>query len=86
VSTGSGTVDVAFVIDVSARRIVGWRALTSMKTQLMLDAPEHATWQRKTPDNKSLVHHSICGSQGGLNRSSQHTADGGCDDNEQTKI
>jgi putative transposase len=45
---------VAFVIDVFARLVVGWRALTSMKTQLVLDALDQAIWQRKTPDNKEL--------------------------------
>ena len=54
---------MAFVIDVFARRIVGWRASTSMKTQFVLDALEQAIWQRKTPDNNSLVHHSDRGSQ-----------------------
>jgi putative transposase len=63
VPTWSGTVYVAFVIDVFARRIVGWRASTSMKTQFVLDALEQAIWQRKTPDNKRLVHHSDRGSQ-----------------------
>jgi putative transposase len=63
VQTWAGTVYVAFVIDVFARRIVGWRASTSMKTQFVLDALEQAIWQRKTPDNKSLVHHSDRGSQ-----------------------
>ncbi|WP_375569870.1 MULTISPECIES: IS3 family transposase [Seohaeicola] len=63
VQTWSGTVYVAFVIDVFARRIVGWRASTSMKTQFVLDALEQAIWQRKTSDNKSLVHHSDRGSQ-----------------------
>ena len=63
VQTWSGTVYVAFVIDVFARRIVGWRASTSMKTQFVLDALEQAIWQRKTQDNKSLVHHSDRGSQ-----------------------
>lgn len=63
VPTWSGTVYVAFVIDVFARRIVGWRASTSMKTQFVLDALEQAIWQRKTPDNKSLIHHSDRGSQ-----------------------
>jgi putative transposase len=63
VPTWSGTVYVAFVIDVFARRIVGWRASTSMKTQFVLDALEQAIWQRKTSDNKSLVHHSDRGSQ-----------------------
>ena len=63
VPTWSGTVYVAFVIDVFARRIVGWRASTSMKTQFVLDALDQAIRQRKTPDNKSLVHHSDRGSQ-----------------------
>jgi putative transposase len=34
-----------------------------MKTQFVLDALDQAIWQRKTPDNKSLVHHSDRGSQ-----------------------
>ncbi len=63
VPTWSGTVYVAFVIDVFARRIVGWRASTSMKTQFVLDALDQAIWQRKTQDNKSLIHHSDRGSQ-----------------------
>ena len=63
VPTWSGTVYVAFVIDVFARRIVGWRASTSMKTQFVLDALDQAIWQIKAPDNKGLVHHSDRGSQ-----------------------
>ena len=62
VSTWSGTVYVAFVIDVYARQIVGWRASTSMKTQFVLDALDQAIWQRKTLNNKSLIHHSDRGS------------------------
>ena len=61
--TWSGTIYVALVIDVFARRIVGWRTSTSMKAQFVLDALEQAIWQRKTPDNKDLVHHSDRGSQ-----------------------
>ena len=76
VPTWSGTVYVAprhglsdqwrshgSIIDVFARRIVGWRTSTSMKTQFVLDALEQAIWQRKTPDNRDLVHHSDRGSQ-----------------------
>ena len=63
VPTWSGTVYVAFVIDVFARRIVGWRVSTSMTTKFVLDALDQAIWQRKTLDNKSLVHHSDQGSQ-----------------------
>jgi putative transposase len=63
VPTWSGTVYVAFVIDVFARRIVGWRVSTSMTTQFVLDALEQALWQRKPHRNKSLIHHSDRGSQ-----------------------
>ena len=58
VPTWSGTVDVAFVIDVFTRSIVGWRASTSMKGQFVLDALDRGIWQGKTPDNKSFVRHS----------------------------
>ena len=63
VPTWSGTVYVAFVIDVFARRIVGWRVSTSMTTRFVLDALEQALWQRKPLGNKSLIHHSDRGSQ-----------------------
>lgn len=61
VATWSGFVYVAFVIDVYARSIVGWRVSTSMKTELVLDALEQALWARKT--HQQLVHHSDRGSQ-----------------------
>jgi len=41
-ATWSGFVYVAFVIDVFARRIVGWRVSRSLKTELVLDALEQA--------------------------------------------
>jgi transposase InsO family protein len=62
VPTWSGTVYVAFVIDVFARRIVGWRVSTSMATQFVLDTLEQAIWQRKYTDNNALIHHSDRGS------------------------
>jgi putative transposase len=71
VPTWSGTVYVAFVIDVFARRIVGWCVSTSMATQFVLNALDQAIWQRKTLDNNALIHHSDRGSQGGFKRSSQ---------------
>ena len=46
VRTWASMVYVAFVIDVCSRRIVGWRVATSMKTDLVLDALEHAIWAR----------------------------------------
>jgi len=57
VPTWSGTVCVALVIDVFARRIAGWRTSTSLKTRFVLDAPDQAIRQRKTQDNNAFVHH-----------------------------
>lgn len=66
VATWSGTVYVAFVIDVFSRRIVGWRAATTMTTELVLDCLEHALWARSQDgirDLTGLVHHTDAGSQ-----------------------
>jgi putative transposase len=46
VPTWSGMVYVAFVIDAYSRRILGWRAATTMRTALVLDALEQAVWIR----------------------------------------
>jgi len=56
---------VAFVIDAYSRRILGWRAATSMKTALVLDALEQALWARRRDgrDLAGLVHHTDAGSQ-----------------------
>lgn len=61
VATWRGFVYVAFVIDVFARRIVGWRAATSLRSDLALDALEQALSDRET--NARLVHHSDRGVQ-----------------------
>jgi len=61
VATWRGFVYVAFVIDVFARTIVGWRASGSLRTDLVLDALEQALYAR--PDIDRLVHHSDRGSQ-----------------------
>ena len=66
VSTWSGWVYVAFVIDAYARRILGWRTSTSMSTSLVLDAIEQAIWTRNrygTTDLAGLVQHTDAGSQ-----------------------
>jgi putative transposase len=65
VSTWSGWVYVAFVIDAYARRILGWRAGSTMSTQLVLDALEQAIWTRHRADADltSVVAHSDRGSQ-----------------------
>ena len=52
---------VAFVIDVLARRIVGWRVARSMSTALVLDALEQALHARQA--GHDLIHHSDRGSQ-----------------------
>ena len=62
VSTWQGFVYVAFVIDVFARRIVGWRVSSSARTDFVLDALEQALHDRK-PTQSSLIHHSDRGSQ-----------------------
>jgi putative transposase len=49
VPTWSRTVYVAFVIDVFARRIVGWRASTSMKAHFVLDTLDQAIWNSHGP-------------------------------------
>ena len=61
VATSRGFVYVAFVIDAFSRRIVGWRATTSLRTDLALDALEQALYDRDL--DGPLVHHSDRGVQ-----------------------
>ena len=63
VSTWQGFVYVAFVIDVFARRIVGWKVSASARTDFVLDALEQALYARRAERDGSLVHHSDRGSQ-----------------------
>ena len=63
VSTWQGWLYVAFVIDVFARRIVGWRVSSSMRTDFVLDALEQALYARQPERDGSLVCHSDRGSQ-----------------------
>ena len=93
VATWTGFVYVAFVVDVFARRIVGWRfagktlhrsvfrpgSPRTATAGFVLDALEQALHARR-PVEGGLVHHSDRGVQGGLKRSSQHPDGGGCDD------
>ncbi|WP_439332375.1 IS3 family transposase, partial [Shigella sonnei] len=60
VSTWQGFVYVAFIIDVFAGYIVGWRVSSSMETTFVLDALEQALWARRP---SGTVHHSDKGSQ-----------------------
>ncbi len=63
VATWSGFVYIAFIIDVYSRAVVGWRAATSLRSDLALDALEMAIWARRDRFSGELVHHSDRGSQ-----------------------
>ena len=63
VSSWQGMLYVAFVIDVYARKIVGWRVSTSMTTSFVLDALNQAICQRAPSETDKLIHHSDRGSQ-----------------------
>jgi transposase InsO family protein len=75
VATWAGFVYVAFVIDVFARRIIGWRVSRSMHTELVLDALEQALWSRAGA--AGVVHHSDRGSQYLSIRYSERLAEAG---------
>jgi putative transposase len=63
VATWQGFVYVAFIIDVFARRIVGWRVSRSAQTSFVLDALEQALHDRKPLSGGGLIHHSDRGVQ-----------------------
>ena len=77
VSTWQGWQYVAFVIDVYARRIVGWRVSSSMTTDFVLDALEQALYARQPERDRSLVVHSDRGSQYVSIRYSERLAEAG---------
>ena len=54
---------MALVIDAYAKRIVGWRASSSMSTDFVLDALEQALYDRRPDPADGLIHHSDRGSQ-----------------------
>jgi putative transposase len=65
VATWTGFVYVAFVSDLFSRRILGWRASTSLRADLALDALEQALWTRQQEDRSvaGVIHHSDRGVQ-----------------------
>lgn len=63
ISTWQGFVYVAFIIDVFARRIVGWRVSASARTDFVLDALEQALYERPPVGPARLIHHSDRGVQ-----------------------
>jgi putative transposase len=76
VATWRGFVYVAFVIDVFARRIVGWRVAASLHTDFVLDALEQAIHDRGDTTT-GLVHHSDRGTQYVSMRYTDRLADAG---------
>lgn len=77
VAAWGGFVFVAFVIDVFARRIVGWRVSASMRTDFVLDALEQAIYARGHDALTDLVHHSDRGTQYLSMRYTDRLADAG---------
>ncbi len=67
VSTWTGFVYVAFIIDAFSRRIVGWRVSRTAHTGFVLDVLEQALHDRRPLHRGGLVHHS--------DRGAQHVAD-----------
>lgn len=81
VRTRSRMAYVAFIVDCYARRIIGWWVSTSMRTDLVLDALEHALWVRGIgPDrDQRPIHHSDAGSQYLSIRYTERLAEAGLD-------
>jgi transposase InsO family protein len=77
VATWRGFVYVAFVIDVFARRIVGWRVSSSLATDFVLDALEQAIYDRCGEAMNGLIHHSDRGTQYLSMRYTDRLADAG---------
>jgi putative transposase len=77
VSTTDGFVYTALVIDVFARRIVGWKVSHSMRTDFVLDALDQALHHRGEEDVTGLVHHSDRGVQYVSMRYTERLADAG---------
>ncbi len=77
VKTWQGFVYVAFVIDVYARYIVGWKVSSSAHTDFVLDALEQALHDRQPARNGGLIHHSDRGVQYVSIRYSERLAEAG---------
>ena len=77
VKTHSGWVYVAFIIDVYSRRVVGWQASTSLRSDLAIDALEMAVYARREHDINGVIHHSDRGVQYLSIRYTEHLADAG---------
>jgi putative transposase len=79
VATGQGFVYVAFVIDVFARYIVGWKVSRSARADFVLEALEQALHARKPFGSGRLIHHSDRGAQYVSIRYTERLAEAGID-------
>src|SRR5260370_34741108 len=59
VMTFSGWVYTSFVMDLFARRIVGWQVADPLRSDLALDALEMAIWVRRAGDCGAPAHHFV---------------------------
>jgi putative transposase len=82
--TGEGWLYLAVVIDLFARRVVGWSVGDRLHKQLALEALGKALVMRRP--HAGLIHHSDRGSQGGFKWSSQHSERGGCDEHSEAAV
>ena len=78
-----GFVYVAIILDAWSRRVVGYAISSSIDARLTLAALSIAVEGRRP---SGCVHHSDRGSQGGFNRSSQHSEVGGCDEHSKAAV
>ena len=76
--TAMAMVYAAFIVDVFARKIVGWRVSTSMTTNFVLDALNQAICSRR-PAPSGLIHHSDRGMQYLSFRCTERLAEAGID-------
>ena len=60
IPTWAGFLYLSVVLDAWSRRIVGWAMATHLRTELVLEALNMATWQRRP---KQVIHHSDQGTQ-----------------------
>jgi putative transposase len=72
------------VLDLFARRVVGWAVSNRLHKGLALEALRKALAVRRP--GKGLIHHSDRGSQGGFKRSSQQPEGGGCDEHSKAPV
>ena len=84
VAIAVGFVYVAVILDAWSRRVVGYAISRSIDARLTIAALKAAIRSRRPP--AGCIHHSDRGSQGGFNRSSQHSGIGGCYDGTQTAV